>query len=106
MVFTESKFILAVIVPLSLFIALQGIGGSSYAKSSKKRFSPRTFVETQVIEADGSVNVTGKWVADFHTPFFSFAPTAFSVASFRCDARNKTSCLSSLIPARASPSIS
>jgi hypothetical protein len=102
---TGSKFIFAVIVFLALFIALPGTGVPSCAKASKKGFSPRAVVETQAIETDGSVSKTGKLVAALHCPFFSFEPADFYVASFVYEARYWPSSVSTLIPARASPSI-
>lgn len=105
MVCTERKFILAIIVTLSLFVGLLGIMGSVYTKIPKNRFCPRAVVETQVLEAEGSVSKIGQWVAEFYSPFFSFAPTAFYVASFRYEARNTPYSLTTLIPARDPPSI-
>ena len=102
---TESKFVFAVIVFLALFIALPGTGVPSCAKNSKKGFSPRAVVETQVIEIDGTVNKTGKLVADLYCPLFSFEPAAFYYAIFLHEAQYRPSSLSTLIPARASPSI-
>ena len=106
MVCTERKFISAIIVTLSLFVALGGIVGSSYAKISKNKFSPPRVVEIRGIETEGSASKIGQFVAEFFSPFFSFAPTEFYVAIYRFEARSNPFSLTTLIPARAPPSIS
>jgi hypothetical protein len=100
------KFRLAVIVPLSLFMALLATGGPGSAGTSKMVFCPRAVVETTIMDAGGSVNNIDKLAIDLYFPCFSFAPSAFCVASFRYDARIEPCSLSTLIPARASPSFS
>jgi hypothetical protein len=105
MVCTERKFILTIIMTLALLIALLGIGGSSYAKTSNNKFNSHTVIETQIIEVEGSVSEIGQWVAESYPPFFTFAPTAFYVVSFRYEVRNVPYSLTTLIPARAPPSI-
>ena len=101
----ERKIIKAIILTLSLFIAILGIWGSSYAKTSKSRFIPHTIVEIQEIEAEVSVIKIGQGIAEFYYPFSLFAPAAFYLTSFRPEARQTSHGSTTLIPARAPPSI-
>lgn len=102
MLYIERKFLLPIIVTISLFIAILGIGGPSYGKTFKNRFSPRTAVEIQVKETEGGVNKIGQ-VAEFCSSLFSFVPTASYIASFHNETRNAPSYLTTLIPARSPP---
>jgi len=103
MLYIERKFLLPIIVTVTLFIAIQGIRGPSYAKTFKNRFSSRTAVEIQVKETEGEVNKIGQ-VAEFCSSLFSFVPTAdYYIARFHNKTRNAPSYLSTLIPARSPP---
>jgi hypothetical protein len=105
MVCIERRFSIAIIIAVSLFVAVLGIVGSSYAKISKNRFCPPTVVETQVIETEGSVSKIDQCAAELYSPFFSFAPTAFYIESSQYEARNNPQSLTNLVSPRAPPSI-
>ncbi len=102
MLYIERKFLLPITVTVSLFVSLLGIGGPSYAKTFKNRFSPCTVVEIQAKETEGGVSKIGQ-VAEFCSPLFPFVPTASYIASFHDETRIGPSDVTALIPARSPP---
>lgn len=99
---TERKFLLPVIVTVSLFLALLGMRVPNYAKPSNGKSSPRNVVEIQVKENEESISKACQ-VIEFHGNAHSFAPTLFYVAAFQHETLNYPSVLMDATPARAPP---
>jgi hypothetical protein len=101
---TERKFLLPVIITVSLFLALPGMRAPSHAKPSNGKPSPRNVVEIQVKETEESIGKVCQ-VVEFNNNPHSFAPTLFYVEAFRHEACNSPPVLMEVTTARAPPPV-
>jgi hypothetical protein len=101
---TNRKFLLPVVITVSLLVAFLGMRVPNYAKPLKNKSSTRAVLEVQAKETKEGLNKSGQLVA-LRGNISTFAPTTFYIDAFHHQTRCSTSILVTSAPARASPPV-